>query len=116
MVDTYKAKNVWQDFDTQETPPILSAALTDAAPIACTAGSTKQIKVQGNKKRKAAIPAAAQTWLESAGGDGLTIVSESPDPSLTVTAKNANGITAARTPTLDFVLVDGSRPATPATV
>ena len=59
MVDTYKAKNVWKDFDIQETPPTLSAALTDAAPMAWTAGSTKQIKVQGNKKWKATIPAAA---------------------------------------------------------
>ena len=116
MVDTYKAKNVWKDFDIQETPPILSAALTDAAPMAWTAGSTKQIKVQGNKKWKAAIPAAAQTWLEFAGGDGITIVSESPDTTLTVKAKNANGITAARTATLDFVFEDGSGPATPVTV
>ena len=116
MVDTYKAKNVWKDFDIQETPPILSAALTDAAPMAWTAGSTKQIKVQGNKKWKAAIPAAAQTWLEFAGGDGITIVSESPDTTLTVKAKNANGITAARTAMLDFVFEDGSGPATPVTV
>ena len=116
MVDTYKAKNVWKDFDIQETPPILSAALTDAAPMAWTAGSTKQIKVQGNKKWKATIPAAAQTWLEFAGGDGITIVSESPDTTLTVKAKNANGITAARTATLDFVFEDGSGPATPVTV
>ena len=116
MVDTYKAKNVWKDFDIQETPPILSAALTDAAPMAWTAGSTKQIKVQGNKKWKAAIPAAAQTWLEFAGGDGITIVSESPDTMLTVKAKNANGITAARTAMLDFVFEDGSGPATPVTV
>ena len=116
MVDTYKAKNVWKDFDIQETPPILSAVLTDAAPMAWTAGSTKQIKVQGNKKWKAAIPAAAQTWLEFAGGDGITIVSESPDTTLTVKAKNANGITAARTATLDFVFEDGSGPATPVTV
>ncbi len=116
MVDTYKAKNVWKDFDIQETPPILSAALTDAAPMAWTAGSTKQIKVQGNKKWKATIPAAAQTWLEFAGGDGITIVSESPDTTLTVKAKNANGITAARTAMLDFVFEDGSGPATPVTV
>ncbi|AEW19976.1 bacterial group 2 Ig-like protein [Tannerella forsythia 92A2] len=116
MVDTYKAKNVWKDFDIQETPPTLSAALTDAAPMAWTAGSTKQIKVQGNKKWKATIPAAAQTWLEFAGGDGITIVSESPDTTLTVKAKNANGITAARTATLDFVFEDGSGPATPVTV
>ena len=116
MVDAYKAKNVWKDFDIQETPPTLSAALTDAAPMAWTAGSTKQIKVQGNKKWKAAIPAAAQTWLEFAGGDGITIVSESPDTTLTVKAKNANGITAARTATLDFVFEDGSGPATPVTV
>ena len=116
MVDTYKAKNVWKVFDIQETPPILSAALTDAAPMAWTAGSTKQIKVQGNKKWKATIPAAAQTWLEFAGGDGITIVSESPDTTLTVKAKNANGITAARTATLDFVFEDGSGPATPVTV
>ena len=116
MVDTYKAKNVWKDFDIQETPPTLSAALTDAAPMASAAGSTKQIKVQGNKKWKAAIPAAAQTWLEFAGGDGITIVSESPDTTLTVKAKNANGITAARTATLDFVFEDGSGPATPVTV
>ena len=116
MVDTYKAKNVWKDFDIQETPPILSAALTDAAPMASAAGSTKQIKVQGNKKWKATIPAAAQTWLEFAGGDGITIVSESPDTTLTVKAKNANGITAARTATLDFVFEDGSGPATPVTV
>ena len=116
MVDTYKAKNVWKDFDIQETPPILSAILTDAAPMAWTAGSTKQIKVQGNKKWKATIPAAAQAWLEFAGGDGITIVSESPDTTLTVKAKNANGITAARTATLDFVFEDGSGPATPVTV
>ena len=116
MVDTYKAKNVWKDFDIQETPPTLSAALTDAAPMASAAGSTKQIKVQGNKKWKATIPAAAQTWLEFAGGDGITIVSESPDTTLTVKAKNANGITAARTATLDFVFEDGSGPATPVTV
>ena len=116
MVDTYKAKNVWKDFDIQETPPTLSAALTDAAPMASAAGSTKQIKVQGNKKWKAAIPAAAQTWLEFAGGDGITIVSESPDTTLTVKAKNANGITAARTAMLDFVFEDGSGPATPVTV
>ncbi|BAR48361.1 leucine-rich repeat protein [Tannerella forsythia] len=116
MVDTYKAKNVWKDFDIQETPPTLSAALTDAAPMASAAGSTKQIKVQGNKKWKATIPAAAQTWLEFAGGDGITIVSESPDTTLTVKAKNANGITAARTATLDFVFEDGSSPATPVTV
>ena len=116
MVDTYKAKNVWKDFDIQETPPILSAALTDAAPMASAAGSTKQIKVQGNKKWKATIPAAAQTWLEFAGGDGITIVSESPDTTLTVKAKNANGITAARTATIDFVFEDGSGPATPVTV
>lgn len=116
MVDTYKAKNVWRDFDIQETPPTLSAVLTDAAPMASAAGSTKQIKVQGNKKWKAAIPAAAQTWLEFAGGDGITIVSESPDTTLTVKAKNANGITAARTATLDFVFEDGSGPATPVTV
>lgn len=116
MVDTYKAKNVWKDFDIQETPPTLSADLTDAAPMAWTAGSTKQIKVQGNKKWKATIPAAAQTWLEFAGGDGITIVSESPDTTLTVKAKNANGITAARTAMLDFVFEDGSGPATPVTV
>jgi len=116
MVDTYKAKNVWKDFDIQEAPPTLSAALTDAAPMASAAGSTKQIKVQGNKKWKATIPAAAQTWLEFAGGDGITIVSESPDTTLTVKAKNANGITAARTATLDFVFEDGSGPATPVTV
>ena len=116
MVDIYKAKNVWKDFDIQETPPTLSAALTDAAPMASAAGSTKQIKVQGNKKWKATIPAAAQTWLEFAGGDGITIVSESPDTTLTVKAKNANGITAARTATLDFVFEDGSGPATPVTV
>ena len=116
MVDTYKAKNVWKDFDIQETPPTLSAALTDAAPMASAAGSTKQIKVQGNKKWKATIPAAAQTWLEFAGGDGITIVSESPDTTLTVKAKNANGITAARTAMLDFVFEDGSSPATPVTV
>jgi len=115
-VDTYKAKNVWKDFDIQETPPTLSAALTDAAPMASAAGSTKQIKVQGNKKWKATIPAAAQTWLEFAGGDGITIVSESPDTTLTVKAKNANGITTARTATLDFVFEDGSGPATPVTV
>ena len=116
MVNTYKAKNVWKEFDIQETPPTLSAALTDAAPMASAAGSTKQIKVQGNKKWKAAIPAAAQTWLEFAGGDGITIVSESPDTTLTVKAKNANGITAARTAMLDFVFEDGSGPATPVTV
>lgn len=116
MVDTYKAKNVWKDLNIQEAPPILSAILTDAAPMASAAGSTKQIKVQGNKKWKAAIPAAAQTWLEFAGGDGITIVSESPDTTLTVKAKNANGITAARTATLDFVFEDGSGPATPVTV
>ena len=116
MVDTYKAKNVWKDFDIQETPPTLSAILTDAAPMAPAAGSTKQIKVQGNKKWKATIPAATQTWLEFAGGDGITIVSESPDTTLTVKAKNANGITAARTATLDFVFEDGSGPATPVTV
>ena len=116
MVDTYKAKNVWKNFDIQEAPPILSAILTDAAPMASAAGSTKQIKVQGNKKWKAAIPAAAQAWLEFAGGDGKTIVSESPDTMLTVKAKNANGITAARTAMLDFVFEDGSGPATPVTV
>ena len=116
MVDTYKAKNVWKDFDIQETPPILSAILTDAAPMAPAAGSTKQIKVRSNKKWKATIPAAAQAWLEFAGGDGKTIVSESPDTMLTVKAKNANGITAARTAMLDFVFEDGSSPATPVTV
>ena len=116
MVDTYKAKNVWKDFDIQETPPILSAILTDAAPMASAAGSTKQIKVRSNKEWKATIPAAAQAWLEFAGGDGITIVSESPDTTLTVKAKNANGITAARTATLDFVFADGSGPATPVRV
>ena len=116
MVDTYKAKNVWKDFDIQETPPTLSAALTDAAPMASAAGSTKQIKVQGNKKWKATIPAEAQTWLEFAGGDGITIVSESPDTTLTVKAKNANDITTARTATLKFMFEDGSGPATPVTV
>lgn len=116
MVDTYKAKNVWKDFDIQEAPPILSAILTDAAPMAPAAGSTKQIKVRSNKEWKATIPAAAQAWLEFAGGDGKTIVSESPDTMLTVKAKNANGITAARTAMLDFVFADGSGPATPVTV
>ena len=116
MVDTYKAKNVWKVFDIQEAPPILSAILTDAAPMAPAAGSTKQIKVRSNKEWKATIPAAAQAWLEFAGGDGKTIVSESPDTMLTVKAKNANGITAARTATLDFVFEDGSGPATPVTV
>ena len=116
MVDTYKAKNVWKDFDIQEAPPILSAILTDAAPMAPAAGSTKQIKVRSNKEWKATIPAAAQAWLEFAGGDGKTIVSESPDTTLTVKAKNANGITAARTAMLDFVFEDGSGPATPVTV
>ncbi|WP_314952417.1 leucine-rich repeat protein [Tannerella forsythia] len=116
MVDTYKAKNVWKVFDIQEAPPILSAILTDAAPMAPAAGSTKQIKVRSNKEWKATIPAAAQAWLEFAGGDGKTIVSESPDTMLTVKAKNANGITAARTAMLDFVFEDGSGPATPVTV
>ena len=116
MVDTYKAKNVWKVFDIQEAPPILSAILTDAAPMAPAAGSTKQIKVRSNKEWKATIPAAAQAWLEFAGGDGITIVSESPDTMLTVKAKNANGITAARTAMLDFVFEDGSSPATPVTV
>ena len=116
MVDTYKAKNVWKVLDIQEAPPILSAILTDAAPMAPAAGSTKQIKVRSNKKWKATIPAAAQAWLEFAGGDGITIVSESPDTMLTVKAKNANGITAARTAMLDFVFEDGSGPATPVTV
>lgn len=116
MVDTYKAKNVWKNFDIQEAPPILSAILTDAAPMAPAAGSTKQIKVRSNKEWKATIPAAAQAWLEFAGGDGKTIVSESPDTMLTVKAKNANGITAARTAMLDFVFEDGSGPATPVTV
>lgn len=116
MVDTYKAKNVWKVLDIQEAPPILSAILTDAAPMAPAAGSTKQIKVRSNKEWKATIPAAAQAWLEFAGGDGKTIVSESPDTTLTVKAKNANGITAARTAMLDFVFEDGSSPATPVTV
>ena len=84
--------------------------------MAPAAGSTKQIKVRSNKEWKATIPAAAQAWLEFAGGDGITIVSESPDTMLTVKAKNANGITAARTATLDFVFEDGSGPATPVTV
>ena len=116
MVDTYKAKNVWKVLDIQEAPPILSAILTDAAPMAPAAGSTKQIKVRSNKEWKATIPAAAQTWLEFAGGDGKTIVSESPDTTLTVKAKNANGITAARTAMLDFVFEDGSGLATQVTV
>ena len=116
MVDAYKAKDVWKNFDIQEAPPILSAALTDAAPMAPAAGSTKQIKVRSNKEWKATIPAAAQAWLEFAGGDGKTIVSESQDTMLTVKAKNANGITAARTAMLDFVFEDGSSPATPVTV